>query len=196
MKSNSFFSRDNALQNPPRYTSYQNSLYPKDICEQEEEKRATRWVVTMSGTIIHLQKKVSHIYSTSPNDSWNSHFWDWQHHSWEMTKWNQTWGQRAMEAVEAVEQEKSKGRMINQREGREKKPQLHNIFLYISVIVSNCKTEISVAPNGVTWSTSNFQCIQLERGIERCILHLSTLINSGSVRDFLSDEVTPMLCLY
>lgn len=84
--------------------------------------------------------------------------------------------------------------LIKEKEGE--KTQLHNIFLYISVIASNCKTEISVAPSGVTWSTSNFQCIQLERGIERCILHLSTSINSGSVRDFLNDEVTPMLCLY
>lgn len=33
------------------------------------------------------------------------------------------------------------------------------------------------------------------KGYGRCILHLSTLINSGSVRDFLSDEVTPC-CAY
>lgn len=39
--------------------------------------------------------------------------------------------------------------LIKEKEGEKKIP-LHNIFLYISLIASNCKSEISVAPNGVT----------------------------------------------
>lgn len=54
-----------------------------------------------------------------------------------------------MEAVEAGENLRELG-LIKEEEGKKKKIHHHNIFLFVYIIVANCITEISVAPNGVT----------------------------------------------